>query len=147
MVQQQKAKDLIARCLAFDPFSRCSLEEILKHPWVTKHCADWLTLSAEAGKNLVDKPKEDERDHSEEFEEINQPDMQATPPARFSKTSLLAAPSSDEIKAVVHASKTKSVYHGTGTPLRPSRRHLPPPNSAVLTALRRAMSRDRQIRA
>ncbi|EYC22639.1 hypothetical protein Y032_0017g3470 [Ancylostoma ceylanicum] len=212
-----EAKDLIARCLAFDPFSRCSLEEILKHPWVTKHCADWLTLSAQAGKNLTDKPKEDERDHSEEFEEIvedtgkeekddeeergeedddddddvasteaesgvgssassstgktavqsacgtiaidrhpsrsarlfdkNQPEMQATPPARFSKTSLLAAPSSDEIKAVVHASKTKSVYHGTGTPLRPSRRHVPPPNSAVLTALRRAMSRDRQIRA
>ncbi|EPB73077.1 kinase domain protein [Ancylostoma ceylanicum] len=57
-----EAKDLIARCLAFDPFSRCSLEEILKHPWVTKHCADWLTLSAQAGKNLTDKPKEDERE-------------------------------------------------------------------------------------
>ncbi|KAK6745732.1 hypothetical protein RB195_012074 [Necator americanus] len=187
-----EAKDLIACCLAFDPFSRCSLEEILKHPWVTKSTGDWLTLSAAAGKNLQDKPKEDERDHSEELEEIveeaekvenddeeereeenddsvsssstegesgvgssassstaktHHPDVQPVPPARFSKTSLLAAPSSDEIKAVVHASKTKSVYHGTGNVLRPTRRRAPPPNSAVLTALRRAMSRDRQIRA
>lgn len=66
-------------------------------------------------------------------------------PVRFSKTSLLAAPSSDDIKAVVQASKTKSVCQGGGTPLRPSRRRAPPPSSAVLTALRRAMSRDRQI--
>ncbi|VDM79950.1 unnamed protein product, partial [Strongylus vulgaris] len=146
----KKVKDLIACCLAFDPFSRCSLEDILKHPWVTRSTRDWLTLSAVAGKNLQSKPKkEDERDHSEELEEIieeeveeekineverknnenihevstegesgvgssassstaktNQRGAQSAPPARFSKTSLLAAPSSDEIKAVVHASKT-----------------------------------------
>ncbi|ETN68288.1 kinase domain protein [Necator americanus] len=150
-----EAKDLIACCLAFDPFSRCSLEEILKHPWVTKSTGDWLTLSAAAGKNLQDKPKEDEREGesgvgssaSSSTAKTHHPDVQPVPPARFSKTSLLAAPSSDEIKAVVHASKTKSVYHGTGNVLRPTRRRAPPPNSAVLTALRRAMSRDRQIRA
>ncbi|KHJ94058.1 hypothetical protein OESDEN_06020 [Oesophagostomum dentatum] len=77
----------------------------------------------------------------------NQPSPQPSPPARVSKTSLLAAPSSDEIKAVVHAAKTKSVYHATGVPLKPTRRRAAPPDSAVLTALRRAMNRDRQIRA
>ncbi|VDL78202.1 unnamed protein product [Nippostrongylus brasiliensis] len=178
-----EAKDLISRCLAFDPFSRCSMEEILRHPWVTKPCADWLTLSATSGDSMHEKaPKVDEQEHSEELEEIaedaekdrksnddeeessegesgvgssastsitktNRPqDASSRTPVRFSKTSLLAAPSSDEIKAVVHAAKTKSVYNGNGLPLRPSRRRAPPQDSAVLTALRRAMSRERQIR-
>lgn len=177
-----EAKDLIARCLAFDPFSRCTIEEILRHPWVVKSTGDWLTMSSATGDSALEKPsKDDEREHSEELEEIveeaesdaknddedaessegesgvgssastsitktNQhDDSPPMTPVRFSKTSLLAAPSSDDIKAVVQASKTKSVCQGGGTPLRPSRRRAPPPSSAVLTALRRAMSRDRQI--
>ncbi|KJH42424.1 kinase domain protein [Dictyocaulus viviparus] len=179
-----EAKDLIAKCLAFDPFSRCSIEEILRHPWVNQTTFDWLEISAATGKNLgEDSGKEDEREHSEELEEIveeaeagqkgdvngddsnssegesgvgslastsiakaNQNDALPTPPVRFSKTSLLAAPSSDDIKAVVHAAKTKSGYHGNGNQLRPSRRRVRPQNSTVLSALRRAMNHERQIR-
>nr|CDJ98418.1 Serine threonine protein kinase-related domain containing protein [Haemonchus contortus] len=180
-----EAKDLIARCLQFDPFSRCTIEDILRHPWVTKPTADWLTLSAAAGKAINEKEaKDDEREHSEELEEIgeevehedvenhddeegdqtsedesgvgslaststgkpNHQDDQPRAPVRFSKTSLLAPPNSDDLKAVVQASKTTSVYHDGPKPIRPSRRRVPPPSTAVLAALRRAVSRDRQIR-
>ncbi|KAK6028145.1 hypothetical protein OSTOST_05814 [Ostertagia ostertagi] len=190
-----EAKDLIARCLAFDPFSRCSIEEILRHPWVTRPCADWLTLSAAAGDTMSEKePKDDEREHSEELEEIGEEvenhDKHDDDDGRessegesgvgssaststgktvrtrsklqvvringtnhlrhlfvFRKRLFLAPPNSDDLKAVVHASKTKSVYQEGPKPLRPSRRRrAQQPDSAVLNALRLAVSRDRQIR-
>uniref|UniRef100_A0A0N5AQY7 non-specific serine/threonine protein kinase n=1 Tax=Syphacia muris TaxID=451379 RepID=A0A0N5AQY7_9BILA len=45
-----EAKDLIEKCLRFDPFARYSLEEIMGHPWVLAPTADWLTLSASSAK-------------------------------------------------------------------------------------------------
>ncbi|VDM37629.1 unnamed protein product [Toxocara canis] len=41
-----EAKDLMERCLRFDPFARCSLDEVVSHPWVHSSTADWLTLTA-----------------------------------------------------------------------------------------------------
>ncbi|VDM63047.1 unnamed protein product [Angiostrongylus costaricensis] len=179
-----EAKDLIAKCLAFDPFSRCSIEEILRHPWFAQHSFDWLAISAASEKHLHENPaNEDEREHSEELEEIveeaensrkddndeddinssegesgvgslastslaktYQQDTLSTSAPRFSKTSLLAPPTTDDLKAVVNAVKTKSGYHGdSSNRIRPSRRRPKAADSAVLTALRRAMNRDRQI--
>lgn len=34
-----EAKDLIKRLLVLDPSKRIQLEEVLKHPWIVKHCA------------------------------------------------------------------------------------------------------------
>jgi aurora kinase len=34
-----EAKDLIKRLLVLDPAKRIQLEEVLKHPWIVKHCA------------------------------------------------------------------------------------------------------------
>uniref|UniRef100_A0A914C3W7 non-specific serine/threonine protein kinase n=1 Tax=Acrobeloides nanus TaxID=290746 RepID=A0A914C3W7_9BILA len=40
-----EARDLIEKCLTFDPFSRISLDEVLKHPWLARPTADWLNLT------------------------------------------------------------------------------------------------------
>uniref|UniRef100_A0A0K0DBW9 non-specific serine/threonine protein kinase n=1 Tax=Angiostrongylus cantonensis TaxID=6313 RepID=A0A0K0DBW9_ANGCA len=179
-----EAKDLIAKCLAFDPFSRCPIEEILRHPWVAQPSIDWLAISAASEKHLHENPaNEDERgewlsenklgkykaesrrkdDNNED--DINssegesgvgslastslaktyQQDTLSTSAPRFSKTSLLAPPTTDDLKAVVNAVKTKSGYHGDSNRIRPSRRRPKAADSAVLTALRRAMNRDRQL--
>ncbi|KAJ1365612.1 Serine/threonine-protein kinase prk-2 [Parelaphostrongylus tenuis] len=178
-----EAKDLIAKCLAFDPFSRCSIEEILRHPWVTQPSFDWLAISAASEKTLHEHPRnEDERENSEELEEIVeeaedsqkddndeddtnssedesgvgslastslaktcQRDTLPTSAPRFSKTSLLAAPTTDDLKAVVNAAKTKSVYHGDSGRIRPSRRRPKAADSTILSALRRKINRERQI--
>lgn len=31
--------------MTFDPFSRISLDEVLKHPWLARPTADWLNLT------------------------------------------------------------------------------------------------------
>uniref|UniRef100_A0A0M3HTE5 non-specific serine/threonine protein kinase n=1 Tax=Ascaris lumbricoides TaxID=6252 RepID=A0A0M3HTE5_ASCLU len=41
-----EAKDLLGRCLRFDPFARCSFDELISHPWMLSTTADWLTLTA-----------------------------------------------------------------------------------------------------
>ncbi|CAI4230731.1 unnamed protein product [Auanema sp. JU1783] len=182
------ARDLVSRCLAFDPFTRCTLEDILNHPWCKKQTCNWVTLSATTNTNNATQSSDDEQadkdkdEHSEELEEIaeetekenHQSDSlpssedesgvgssassiatkaNALPEAgngRFSKTSLLVPPSSIELKAVVQPVKTKSVtQERAGHKLKPSRQgtqRQPHQNSAVLTALRRAMSRERMRR-
>ncbi|EFP00197.1 hypothetical protein CRE_18703 [Caenorhabditis remanei] len=40
-----EVKDLIDNCLSFDPFDRCSLEEIMNHPWVKKQPISWELLT------------------------------------------------------------------------------------------------------
>ena len=78
---------------------------------------------------------------------LNQVIDQVPPPApsRFSKTSLLAPPTSAELKAVVKSGTTKSVTQGPQGPLKPVRRPVQQ-TSTVLTALRRAMSKERMRR-
>lgn len=39
-----EAKDLIQQCLRFDPLTRCTLEEVLRHKWTKTLTPDWLTL-------------------------------------------------------------------------------------------------------
>ncbi|PAV83272.1 hypothetical protein WR25_19818 isoform C [Diploscapter pachys] len=69
-----EAKDLIQRCLSFDPFSRCTIEAIFNHPWLKKSSPDWLVLSAATGSNHKEQNKENDEEHdeSEELEEIHE---------------------------------------------------------------------------
>ncbi|CAI5446201.1 unnamed protein product [Caenorhabditis angaria] len=183
----QDAKDLINKCLAFDPFQRCPLETILQHPWLSNISPSWEILTNQKN-GTIDKKGEKENkkledDHgSEELEEVDNETndkkaqkkqnnetvgseesgvgssegssiknttkkASANPVSRLSKTSLLVAPTSGEIKAAVQASKTTTQYNN----IKPQRktmmpRHPQPPSSTVLTALRRAMSREAQKR-
>lgn len=52
-----EAKDLIKKCLQFDPFVRISLKDIAEHTWVKAPTADWFTLSASA--SVVSPPDSD----------------------------------------------------------------------------------------
>ncbi|CAD6188546.1 unnamed protein product [Caenorhabditis auriculariae] len=182
-----EAKDLISKCLAFDPFARCSLDAILNHPWLRKPTSDWTTLTAKVSAGVAAKDAavetstsapSDEAGSSEVLEEVGEEEKEdfvsaesegesgvgslasttkhsqheAMPigPVRVSKTSLLVPPSSMELKAVVQQAKTKSSSqcNGVTSALRPHhRRPAQAPNFTVLTALRRAMSRERQKRA
>ncbi|GMR42031.1 hypothetical protein PMAYCL1PPCAC_12226 [Pristionchus mayeri] len=71
-----EARDLISRCLHFDPFARCSIEDMLSHPWLRRERPSWAELatrldstpsSASDNKENVDQTEE----HSEELEEIH----------------------------------------------------------------------------
>uniref|UniRef100_A0A914R516 non-specific serine/threonine protein kinase n=1 Tax=Parascaris equorum TaxID=6256 RepID=A0A914R516_PAREQ len=48
--------DLLGRCLRFDPFARCSLDELISHPWMLSTTADWLTLTATTNETSNDPP-------------------------------------------------------------------------------------------
>ncbi|CAJ0943214.1 unnamed protein product, partial [Mesorhabditis belari] len=41
----EEFRDLVSRCLSFDPTTRIGLEEILVHPWLNKKCGDWKDLT------------------------------------------------------------------------------------------------------
>ncbi|GMT18719.1 hypothetical protein PFISCL1PPCAC_10016 [Pristionchus fissidentatus] len=185
-----EARDLISRCLHFDPFSRCSLEEMLAHPWLRRDRPSWTTLATRldslSSPSTATENKENidqDEDHSEELEEIaDWPDTQvkervkmpeqtdesgvgsshdnhtdAHPSkreCRTAKTSLLVPPSSQEMKEVVSAAKTKSSLHSSSQPivvaLRPRRVRAAAPDAdsrspPVLTALRSALSRERKL--
>lgn len=53
-----EVKDLISKCLTFDPFQRCSLEAILNHPWVKQQTLSWDALT----KNKVQKKTSESSD-------------------------------------------------------------------------------------
>uniref|UniRef100_A0A8R1TZL8 non-specific serine/threonine protein kinase n=1 Tax=Onchocerca volvulus TaxID=6282 RepID=A0A8R1TZL8_ONCVO len=56
----KSAIDLINQCLRFDPNKRCTLDAILKHPWIRAPCADWCTLIDRLYQNSSDNQKEDD---------------------------------------------------------------------------------------
>ncbi|CAO4370335.1 unnamed protein product [Caenorhabditis nigoni] len=177
-----EVKDLISKCLTFDPFQRCSLEAILNHPWVKQQPLSWelLTKNKVQKKTSVEKSDdhisetlgeqsetEEERSHPTTVSTSKQPgtsdegvglsaSSSHTPPKkqhkehRMAKTSLLAPPTSVEMKAAVQASKTPTQFnvHTALKNQRQIKKHQSPhaANSTVLTALRRAMSREAQNR-
>ncbi|UMM24271.1 hypothetical protein L5515_004582 [Caenorhabditis briggsae] len=177
-----EVKDLISKCLTFDPFQRCSLEAILNHPWVKQQPLSWelLTKNKVQKKTSMEKSDdhisetlgeqsetEEERSHPTTVSTSKQPgtsdegvglsaSSSHTPPKkqhkehRMAKTSLLAPPTSVEMKAAVQASKTPTQFnvHTALKNQRQIKKHQSPHavNSTVLTALRRAMSREAQNR-
>ncbi|VDK80555.1 unnamed protein product [Onchocerca ochengi] len=56
----KSAIDLINQCLRFDPNKRCTLDAILKHPWIRAPCADWCTLIDRLYQNSSDNQQEDD---------------------------------------------------------------------------------------
>ena len=66
---------MIRKCLTFDPFSRISLEDVLKHPWLENQSFDWLelteniSLTPSASSDTADGDSKD--GNSQENEELN----------------------------------------------------------------------------
>ncbi|KAF8358571.1 prk-2 [Pristionchus pacificus] len=73
------ARDLISRCLHFDPFARCSIEEMLAHPWLRRERPSWVELVSRLDSLSTPSSTSDNKenvdqngDHSEELEEIHE---------------------------------------------------------------------------
>ncbi|KAE9550028.1 hypothetical protein FO519_006756 [Halicephalobus sp. NKZ332] len=61
-----EARDLVCKCLTFDPFSRLPLEKVLNHPWFNAKETDWYNIAVDISlaypiKNMsVDEEQPDE---------------------------------------------------------------------------------------
>ncbi|GMS89073.1 hypothetical protein PENTCL1PPCAC_11248 [Pristionchus entomophagus] len=80
-----EARDLISRCLHFDPFARCSINEMLSHPWLRRDRPSWTTLVTRLDSLSTPSSTSDNKenidqngDHSEELEEIHDSDWRDT---------------------------------------------------------------------
>lgn len=60
-----EARDLIEKCLVFDPFNRPSFEDVLNHVWLAKPTPDWLALTAGTSLNTCEDAEIDEKDDDE----------------------------------------------------------------------------------
>ncbi|KAI1721264.1 protein kinase domain-containing protein [Ditylenchus destructor] len=62
-----EVRDLIEKCVSFDPFARPTLEEVMKHPWMKMHTPDWMDLSISAGIRFPFLPSSSEDDEEEDY--------------------------------------------------------------------------------
>lgn len=105
-----EVKDLISRCLAFDPFQRCSLEAILNHPWVKQKSPTWETLTkAKVQKKTSVEKSETSDQHSEALGQRTEGDSLPT-----SLTTLQQPGSADE-----GVGSSASSSHSVGIPPLP----------------------------
>ena len=61
-----EARDLVCKCLTFDPFGRLQLEKVLNHPWFNAKDTDWYNIAVDISlaypiKNInIDEEQHDE---------------------------------------------------------------------------------------
>ncbi|CAJ0580852.1 unnamed protein product, partial [Mesorhabditis spiculigera] len=159
-----EARDLVLQCLSYEPYDRCSLEEILIHPWMTADCPDWVTLT----KNLNAGLKKDDEDEAnvsggeisaeaerkskmqqanqkkfEKLESSGVGSLDGPSGARGAKTSLLSLPPTRAQLVQAEQRPTRGpLTAASATCRRPKKAPevgMPAANSTVLATIRRAM--------